>query len=131
MSLRVISGSAKGRKLRDVPGDTTRPVTDMVKEALFNILAAIANYLEALADEADQRGYSFKRTKINPSRKTGNIQVTRGQLLYEWEHLKAKLARRDPLQLAQISGIEIPDVHPLFAVVEGSIEPWEKVTWKE
>jgi 16S rRNA (guanine(966)-N(2))-methyltransferase RsmD len=39
MSLRVISGTAKGRKLKDVPGDTTRPVTDMVKEALFNILA--------------------------------------------------------------------------------------------
>jgi 16S rRNA (guanine(966)-N(2))-methyltransferase RsmD len=39
MSLRVIYGTAKGRKLRDVPGDTTRPVTDMVKEALFNILS--------------------------------------------------------------------------------------------
>ncbi len=36
--LRVISGNAKGRKLKTVPGDTTRPVTDMVKEALFNIL---------------------------------------------------------------------------------------------
>lgn len=39
MTLRVISGTAKGRKLKDVPGDTTRPVTDRVKEALFNILA--------------------------------------------------------------------------------------------
>lgn len=39
-SLRVIAGSAKGRKLRSVPGDTTRPVTDLVKEALFNILGA-------------------------------------------------------------------------------------------
>ncbi len=39
MSLRVIAGLAKGRKLRDVPGDTTRPITDRVKEALFNILA--------------------------------------------------------------------------------------------
>lgn len=39
MTLRVISGSAKGRKLKSVPGDTTRPVTDRVKEALFNILA--------------------------------------------------------------------------------------------
>lgn len=37
--LRVIAGKAKGRKLKSVPGDTTRPVTDMVKEALFNILA--------------------------------------------------------------------------------------------
>ncbi|MDP1547621.1 MAG: 16S rRNA (guanine(966)-N(2))-methyltransferase RsmD [Anaerolineales bacterium] len=39
MSLRVISGTAKGRKLKSVPGDTTRPVMDRVKEALFNILA--------------------------------------------------------------------------------------------
>jgi 16S rRNA (guanine966-N2)-methyltransferase len=39
MTLRVISGSAKGRKLKSVPGDTTRPVMDRVKEALFNILA--------------------------------------------------------------------------------------------
>ena len=39
MSLRVIAGKAKGRKLKSVPGDTTRPVTDRVKEALFNILA--------------------------------------------------------------------------------------------
>src|SRR4030066_52410 len=39
MTLRVISGRAKGRKLKSVPGDTTRPVMDRVKEALFNILA--------------------------------------------------------------------------------------------
>ncbi len=36
--LRVVGGKAKGRKLRSVPGDTTRPVTDRVKEAVFNIL---------------------------------------------------------------------------------------------
>ena len=39
MSLRVISGKAKGRKLKSVPGDTTRPITDRAKESLFNILA--------------------------------------------------------------------------------------------
>jgi 16S rRNA (guanine966-N2)-methyltransferase len=37
--MRVISGRAKGRKLKSVPGKGTRPVTDRVKEALFNILA--------------------------------------------------------------------------------------------
>ena len=36
--MRVISGSAKGRKLRSVTGETTRPITDRVKEALFNII---------------------------------------------------------------------------------------------
>lgn len=38
MPIRVIGGSAKGRKLKLVPGDTTRPVMDRVKEALFNII---------------------------------------------------------------------------------------------
>lgn len=36
--MRVIGGKARGRRLKLVPGDTTRPVRDMVKEALFNIL---------------------------------------------------------------------------------------------
>jgi 16S rRNA (guanine(966)-N(2))-methyltransferase RsmD len=38
VSIRVIAGSAKGRKLKLVPGDTTRPVMDRVKESLFNII---------------------------------------------------------------------------------------------
>jgi len=38
MSLRVISGSAKGMKLKPVPGDSTRPIMDRAKESLFNII---------------------------------------------------------------------------------------------
>lgn len=37
--MRVISGSARGRRLKRVPGDTTRPIMDRVKENLFNILS--------------------------------------------------------------------------------------------
>ena len=37
--LRVIAGKARGRRLRSVPGDTTRPITDRAKESLFNILS--------------------------------------------------------------------------------------------
>lgn len=36
--MRVISGRAKGSRLKKVPGDTTRPIMDRVKESLFNIL---------------------------------------------------------------------------------------------
>ena len=36
--MRVITGSAKGRKLRSVPGSTTRPILDRVKTALFDII---------------------------------------------------------------------------------------------
>ena len=38
--MRIISGSAKGRRLVSVPGPGTRPITDRVKGALFNILGA-------------------------------------------------------------------------------------------
>ncbi len=36
---RIISGKARGIRLDDVPGDSTRPITDRVKEALFNIIS--------------------------------------------------------------------------------------------
>ena len=36
--LRIIAGKAKGQRIRSVPGDTTRPITDRIKEALFNII---------------------------------------------------------------------------------------------
>ena len=75
MSLRVISGTAKGRKLKSVPGDTTRPITDRVKEALFNILAGdvvdstwwdLFAGTGAVGIEALSRGASFVRfTDLN------------------------------------------------------------------
>jgi 16S rRNA (guanine966-N2)-methyltransferase len=38
--VRVIAGSAKGTPLQAVPGSGTRPISDRVKESLFNILGA-------------------------------------------------------------------------------------------
>lgn len=73
--MRVISGLAKGRKLKSVPGDTTRPVMDRVKEALFNILAEDvidSNWWDlfggtgAVGIEAISRGAAFVRfTDLN------------------------------------------------------------------
>jgi 16S rRNA (guanine966-N2)-methyltransferase len=71
--LRVITGKARGRKLRSVPGDSTRPITDRVKESLFDILGADlsensgASFLDLFAGtgsvgiEALSRGASFVR----------------------------------------------------------------------
>ena len=36
--MRVITGTARGRKLKDLPGMDTRPTTDKVKESIFNIV---------------------------------------------------------------------------------------------
>lgn len=68
--LRVIAGTARGRKLRSVPGDSTRPITDRTKESLFNILGADildASLLDLFAGtgsvgiEALSRGARFVR----------------------------------------------------------------------
>ena len=68
--LRVIAGKVRGRKLRSVPGDTTRPITDRVKESLFDILGADiqdARMLDLFAGtgsvgiEALSRGAQFVR----------------------------------------------------------------------
>ncbi len=36
--MRVITGTARGRKLKELPGLETRPTTDRVKEGVFNII---------------------------------------------------------------------------------------------
>ncbi|MBB2480377.1 16S rRNA (guanine(966)-N(2))-methyltransferase RsmD [Bacillus sp. APMAM] len=36
--MRVISGTCKGKSLKSVPGNQTRPTTDKVKEAIFNMI---------------------------------------------------------------------------------------------
>jgi len=72
--MRVISGTAKRRKLFSVPGTGTRPITDRVKEALFNILGpyiAGARMLDLFAGtgsvgiEALSRGAAYVRFTDN------------------------------------------------------------------
>ena len=36
--MRVITGSARGRRLKELEGQETRPTTDRVKESIFNII---------------------------------------------------------------------------------------------
>lgn len=36
--MRVVSGNLKGKTVKAVPGSSTRPTTDKVKEAIFNII---------------------------------------------------------------------------------------------
>jgi 16S rRNA (guanine966-N2)-methyltransferase len=67
MGLRIIGGEKKGKKLLSVKGMKTRPTTDRMREALFNILSARiadSNVLDlfagtgALGIEALSRGAS-------------------------------------------------------------------------
>jgi 16S rRNA (guanine(966)-N(2))-methyltransferase RsmD len=69
-SPRIIAGKARGARLKSVPGDITRPITDRVKESLFNILGVDiqdSNFLDlfggtgSVGIEALSRGAKFVR----------------------------------------------------------------------
>jgi len=88
---------------------------------------ALRAYLAVVFEEARGRGYRFDGKKIAPiPRRHSPIPLTRGQLLYEWEHLKRKLRRRDRNRYKQVVSIMTPFPHPLFSVIDGGPEEWEK-----
>ena len=93
----------------------------------FTSVGAIAEYLRRVHLESMERGYSFASDKIHRSRHSGLIAVTRGQIEYEWEHLLRKLEIRDPQWKARLKHVKRPVAHPLFRIVHGEVESWERV----
>lgn len=89
-------------------------------------LAAINSYLRAVAIEGERRGYSFDRRKIGPSRRGVSLSATHGQLAYEWKHLLRKLRARSPGLYVRCRAEARPQPHPLFKIVRGGVEPWER-----
>lgn len=89
-------------------------------------LGAIAEYLRGVHADAASRGYAFAARKISRARGSGAITVTRGQLMHEWDHLLAKLAIRDPARRDRLEVVKRPQPHPLFRIVAGGVEAWEK-----
>lgn len=86
---------------------------------------AIAVYLRAIYEEAVDRGYRFNEDKITQVTFSGQIPCTRGQLLYEWNHLRQKLKQRDAHRYQEMESIREPEPHPLFYIINGDIEDWE------
>jgi 16S rRNA (guanine966-N2)-methyltransferase len=109
--LRIIGGSARGRTLRAVPGDTTRPVTDQVKEACFNIIGGDivdAIFLDLFAGtgsigiEALSRGAAYTRF-VDLNRLP--IETVRVNLVHCGLEKRADVIRTDAFALLE----RIPD----------------------
>ena len=88
--------------------------------------AAISTYLGAIHGEASRRGYTFDASRIALERGLLSLTVTQGQLAFEQEHLRVKLRRRDPERFREFRLSRPIKTHPLFVVIAGAIEPWEK-----
>jgi len=84
-------------------------------------------YLSHVWKEAHGRDYSFDRSKIRYRPIEGKLTVTRGQLEFESEHLIRKLIKRCPGKVEAIENAVVPAPHPLFLVVEGPPETWERL----
>lgn len=89
--------------------------------------AAIATYLRIVQEEATRRGYQFDARKIGRAEHEERLSVNRGQVQYEWQHLRRKLEQRSPAWLAQLPATQRLTVHPLFRVVAGGVAKWEVV----
>ncbi|MFW6271817.1 MAG: pyrimidine dimer DNA glycosylase/endonuclease V [Desulfosalsimonas sp.] len=89
-------------------------------------LGAISEYLRVVYEESVSRGYRFDRRKPGNARFSGLISVTRGQLEFEWSHLLAKLSVRDSGLHKRLLSEKVPLPHPLFRIVAGGPEDWEK-----
>jgi hypothetical protein len=99
-------------------------------KAATDPVGAVAEYLRGLHAEAVRRGYNFAAEKIAAPRFAGKIPCTRGQVAYEWEHLREKLRARDAMKYAEAENLKWPDTHPLFTINEGGVEDWEIVADK-
>jgi Pyrimidine dimer DNA glycosylase len=91
-------------------------------------LQALNAYLAAIYVEAVGRGYRFDRTKLGRHTGVAALPATRGQLLYEWDHLRRKLRKRSPNWLRTLSVVRSPRAHPLFRVTRGPVAAWERPT---
>jgi Pyrimidine dimer DNA glycosylase len=89
-------------------------------------LGAISTYLWAVHDEGTAREYVFDAGKIVLERRFLTLTVTHGQLAFERDHLQAKLRQRCPERLRTFRRKLPIKTHPLFVVIQGAIEPWER-----
>lgn len=89
-------------------------------------IRAIGCYLQEVLTEADARGYRFDGSKIKNAARCGKMKVNQGQIKYEWGHLLGKLRTRDPERYTINKKLIRPRPHPLFRVVPGGIEAWER-----
>ncbi|PID70428.1 hypothetical protein CSB37_01935 [bacterium DOLZORAL124_38_8] len=118
LAKKVLEGNTKGY--------TNHPQLDRFK-ATSHPLNSINAYLEFVWNEATRRGYNFNKTKFEKTTNIEKISLTTGQLQFEIEHLQNKLQTRDAKKYQENKTLTTFDIHPLFELIDGAIESWEKI----
>jgi hypothetical protein len=87
----------------------------------------INQYLAAVYEISLERGYNFDKNKIYTDFIPTTLTVTDKQIKFEMGHLLKKLETRDPERFKELSLMSKIDAHPLFRIIEGDPEDWEKI----
>jgi len=118
LAKRVLSGKTRGYK--------NHPQLRRFYESKTP-LGFINSYLFEIFKESENRRYSFDKGKLEPKPIEGKIPVTLDQIRYEFGLLKEKARKRDSGWHDKIAGIKQPEPNPIFKIVPGPVENWEKV----
>jgi hypothetical protein len=117
LAQKVLQGQTKGYRFH--------PQLQRFRDSRSPVVT-ISSYLWVVHDEATRRGYSFDCSKIAKKRRHVAISVADGQLKFELRHLRAKLKNRDVEQYRKLRRFREATAHPIFNVVKGLIEVWER-----
>ena len=135
--MRIITGRAKGLRLKTPKNFFTRPTADRVKESLFNILSGLINFSEtksvldifagtgALGLEALSRGaatvHGFERNRANCAVIRQNIAAVERNLPDKGKYiLHQDDAKNAPAALAAFAGrIDLVLADPPYDTAEG------------
>jgi len=117
LALNVLRGNTVGYR--------NHPQLDRFKASQYPI-DSMNYYLAVVLEEANLRGYNFDGSKIGSINNLIQIPVTTGQLAYEWNFLQQKLIARTG-KWNWSTTVTFHKPHPLFKVIDGNTEPWEKV----
>ena len=113
----VLEGNTKGYK--------NHPQLNRFR-ATEDPVSSINQYLSFVYFEAKKRGFNFDRRKIDWDFHPIQINVTRGQLEFEKNHLLKKLKVRDKGKFKELAARKNLKSHPQFKVIKGKTEEWEK-----
>lgn len=119
LAQRVLAGLTRGYR--------NHPQLERFKRA-SNPQLAIGTYLYYVYLEGVRRGYKFDLSKIEAYNESlaGSIPVASGQVEYEFRLLLHKLSTRDPWWGLSLKSVREVKVNPIFYVVGGPIESWER-----
>jgi len=114
----VLEGKTKGYK--------NHPQLERFKKTKNPVLS-VNTYLLSVWKESSKRNYNFDKSKLDEGISKEKILITEGQIQYEFKHLMKKLESRSPEKYKEFRKNTKIESHSMFLIVEGDIEPWERV----